>query len=186
MVPGTIAIWRFGSNALSTDGSIGPDRGSFNGMTSGVQVFPVRLSVMAKLFWASAESAKPRTATPLNRAVAPRKIGLMTVLRSHALVMTFPAAHLGLGLFLADAVTRLDLADELLATALDLHQVVVTKLAPLLLHRTLRLGPASLDLFPDRGGVVTRGGRGRGGRLRLRHNGQSAERGNRTSGQDRD
>src|SRR5206468_4882627 len=121
---------------------------------SGVQTLPVRVSVTGGPFAANVAVAMTRVASPPRAAPARRKPGLMTVLRSHALVVTFPTAHLGLGLFMADAVTRLDLADELLATALDLHQVVVGKLAPLLLHRSLCLGPTPFDLLPDGRGVV--------------------------------
>src|SRR5437899_1055081 len=136
-VPGTVAIWLCGSNARSTAGSIGPDLGSSRGMISGDQTFPVRVSVMGGPFAAIAAAVRPSAARPPSAAVARRKVGLMTVLRSHALVVTFPAADLGFGFLVADAVAGLDLADELLAATLDLHQIVVGELAPLLLHRAL-------------------------------------------------
>ena len=50
-----------------------------------------------------------------------------------------PGADLGLGLLLGDAVASLDLADELVAAALDRQQIVVGELAPLLLHGALGL-----------------------------------------------
>src|SRR5262249_38481234 len=84
-------------------------------------------------------------------------------LSSHALLFVLPAAHLGLGLLLADAVAHLDLADELVAAALDLHEIIVSELAPLLLHGALGGVPAALDLLPDRVGVGL-DGRRRGGR----------------------
>src|SRR5258708_22646576 len=143
-VPGTMAIWLCGSNALSTAGSIGPDLGSFRGMISGDQTFPVRVSVTGGPFWASAAVSRPSAARPPSVAIARRKVGLMTVLRSHALVVAFPTADLGFGFLMADAVAGLDLADELLAATLDLHHIIVGDLAPLLLHRALGLGPASL------------------------------------------
>src|SRR5262245_36569264 len=61
---------------------------------------------------------------------------------------------------MGDAVAGLNLADELVAAALDLEQVVIRKLSPLLLDGSLGLGPASLDLLPD--GLAVRLGRGLG------------------------
>src|SRR5437762_13601825 len=60
----------------------------------------------------------------------------------------FPFVQLLLGLVLADAVRVLDLADQLVALAGDLVQVLVGKLAPLLLHFALRLLPVSCDAIP--------------------------------------
>src|SRR5262249_36049203 len=53
-------------------------------------------------------------------------------------------AHLILGV----AVSRLDLAFELLATAVDLRDVVVGEFAPLLLDFTTELLPAAFDAIP--------------------------------------
>src|SRR5205823_6459480 len=58
-----------------------------------------------------------------------------------------------LGLLSRDAVARLQLADQLIAAAFDLQQIIVRELAPLLLDRSLGLVPAALDLLPDRVGI---------------------------------
>src|SRR5258708_29717177 len=144
-VPGTMAIWLCGSNALSTAGSIGPDLGAFRGVISGDQTFPVRVSVTGGPFWASAAVARPSAARPPSVAIARRKVGLMTVLRSHALVVAFPTADLGFGFLMADAVAGLDLADELLAPTLALHQILAPSLPPLPLPPPLDLRQASID-----------------------------------------
>src|SRR5436190_20446681 len=107
-------------------------------------------------------------------------------LRLHALVFVFPPADLGLRLFLADAVAGLDLADQLVAAALDLEQVAVGQLAPLLLDGALGLIPATLDLLPDRVGLALGRGAGLGvyGRRdgHQRDGGEGGENGDRTHG----
>src|SRR5436190_74605 len=59
-----------------------------------------------------------------------------------------PIVDLLLGLVLADTVGILDLADQLVALAGDLVEVVVGELAPLLLHFALHLLPVSSDAVP--------------------------------------
>src|SRR4029077_5846484 len=66
-----------------------------------------------------------------------------------ARALLFPRAHLGFGLLVRDAVAGLDLAHQLVAAALDLEQVVIRELAPLLLHGALGLAPGALDLLPN-------------------------------------
>ena len=68
IVPGTMAIWLCGLNARSTAGSIGPDRGSFKGMMSGVQVLPVRVSMIGGPFSANTDVATTRAASPPSAA----------------------------------------------------------------------------------------------------------------------
>src|SRR5262249_15160763 len=75
-------------------------------------------------------------------------------------------ADLALGLVAGDAVAGLQLADELVAAALDLQQIVVGQLAPLLLHRALGLRPAALHLLPERRRRRGGGRRSRGAGLR--------------------
>src|SRR5205085_9440611 len=60
----------------------------------------------------------------------------------------FPVGKLPLRLVLADAVGVLDLADELVALAGDLVELVVGQLAPLLLHLAFGLLPVSCDAVP--------------------------------------
>src|SRR5258708_9662690 len=60
----------------------------------------------------------------------------------------FPFLELLLGLVLADAVGVLDLADQLVALAGDLVELIVGQLAPLLFHFALRLLPVACDAIP--------------------------------------
>src|SRR5205085_2994579 len=60
----------------------------------------------------------------------------------------FPVGKLPLRLVLADAVGVLDLADQLVALACDLVELVVGQLAPLLLQLALGLLPVSCDAVP--------------------------------------
>src|SRR5437868_10672103 len=64
---------------------------------------------------------------------------------------TFPIGELLLGLVLADAVRILDLADELIALAGDLVELVVGQLAPLLVQLAFGLLPVSCDAVPVHG-----------------------------------
>src|SRR5882757_1269966 len=97
-----------------------------------------------------------------------------------ASTLLLPGADLGFGLIVRDAVAGLDLAHELIATALDLEQVVIRELAPLLLHGAFGLTPAALDLLPDLAGF---GLRGLGGGLGVHDRRQSAEGDSRTGGE---
>jgi hypothetical protein len=62
--------------------------------------------------------------------------------------------HLGplvdslLGLILLDSVAFLQLTDEAVALAGDVVEIIVRKLAPLLLHGTFELLPLTLDSIP--------------------------------------
>src|SRR6266496_2667470 len=57
-------------------------------------------------------------------------------------------ADLALGLILADPVGFLKLAGELIALAVDDVELIVRKLAPLLLHLALELLPIAFHLIP--------------------------------------
>src|ERR1700755_3297692 len=59
-----------------------------------------------------------------------------------------PIVDILFGLVLGEAVPLLDLSLELVALAVDDVEVIVGKLAPLLLHLTLDLLPVSLDAIP--------------------------------------
>src|SRR5262245_9891137 len=61
---------------------------------------------------------------------------------------SFPVLYLPFGFVLADAVAFLDLADELIAVARHLVELVVGKLAPLLLQLAFHLLPVALDAIP--------------------------------------
>src|SRR5688572_3842862 len=60
----------------------------------------------------------------------------------------FPVPNLALGLIPGDAVTLLDLADELIAVARHLVELVVSELAPLLLQLATHLLPVALNAIP--------------------------------------
>src|SRR5690554_211844 len=64
------------------------------------------------------------------------------------LMLASPLVDLALGGFTGDAVALLDNADQLVAAALHPHHVVVSQLAPLLLHVALELVPVSADGIP--------------------------------------
>ncbi|HUA83842.1 MAG TPA: hypothetical protein VMB85_08275 [Bryobacteraceae bacterium] len=55
------------------------------------------------------------------------------------------AAH---GFFPRDTVSFLKLPDQLIALAVNLIEVIVGQLTPLLFHRTFHLFPLSCDLIP--------------------------------------
>src|SRR5918993_4823337 len=100
-----------------------------------------------------------------------------------AITLLLPGPDLGFGFFLGDAVSGLDLADELVAPAFDLEQIVFGELAPLLLHGAFGLVPAALELLPDRLGV---GLAGLPGGLRMNDGRQRADGERRTSGENGD
>src|SRR5262245_2271222 len=69
--------------------------------------------------------------------------------RSQArLLLVHPVVDVLLDPVLGIAVARLNLAFELLAVAVDLGDIVIGKLAPLLLHLTAELLPAAFDAIP--------------------------------------
>lgn len=59
-----------------------------------------------------------------------------------------PGIDLLIGFCLADTVALLQLASQLLTVAIDLREIIVRQLAPVLLHVTAKLFPVSLDLIP--------------------------------------
>src|SRR5262245_6060756 len=60
----------------------------------------------------------------------------------------FPVLHLALGLVAADAVGFLHLADQLVALAVDLGDLIVGQLAPLGLDLAAELLPVAFDAIP--------------------------------------
>src|SRR6185295_15351665 len=76
------------------------------------------------------------------RASALRREGFMT------LDAGFPVLDLALGFVLLDAVALLDLADQLVAMAAHLVELVVGELAPLFLQLARHLLPVALNAIP--------------------------------------
>ena len=70
---------------------------------------------------------------------------------SRPIEVRFPSLQLALGLILADAIAFLNLAGKLITPTRDLVNLIVGKLAPLLLHFAFELFPVAFDAVPIHG-----------------------------------